>query len=139
MAVAGSCTKTYHRSFDGHEVVLVWTADASGDMSDGGSTGKAIFSANGYLQGFYTIPDAGAADNYDITLLDSDGIDVLRGQGLNQQQTGDQTYDTKYRNNVLSVDGNYLFFHNQNLTFTIANGGNLGSGTVVFKFTRTQS
>lgn len=138
MAVAGSCTRTTHRSFDGYEVALVWTADASGDMSEGGTTGKAKFTANGYLQGYNTTPDAGAADEYDVTLIDADGKDVLRGQGLNQQQVSDQTYDTKYRNNVLSVDGNYLFFHSENLTLTVANGGNLGSGTIRFKFTRSQ-
>jgi hypothetical protein len=107
-------------------------------MAEGGTTGKAVFTAHGFLHSYYTIPDAGAADNYDITLLDSDGIDVLRGQGLNQQQTGDQTYDTKYRSNVLNVDNNYLYFHNQNLTLTIAGGGNLGSGVIYLKFTRSQ-
>lgn len=136
MAAAGSVIKTRHTSKEGYEIHMAWTADASGDVAEGGTTGKGIFTAHGYLHSYYTVPGATASDNYDITLLDDEDIDVLRNQGLNQQQTGDQTYDTKYRSNNLNVDGNYLYFHNQNLTLTIANAGNATTGIVVFKFVR---
>ena len=138
MAAAGTVTRQSRRSSDGFEITFTWTADASGDVADGGTTGKGVFTAIGYLYSMTFIPGT-AADNYDLTLLDSEDIDVLRGQGLNQQQTTDQTYDTKYRSNFLDVDGKYLFFNNENLTFTIANGGNGGTGVVKIKFTRTAS
>ena len=119
-------------------ITLNWTADSSGDMTEGGTTGKAIFTAHGYLTNIQYIPGAtDPTDEYDVTLLDSDGIDVLRGQGLNQQNAAGQTYDTKYRSNVLNVDGGYLWFMNENLTLTVDNAGNLGTGTVKIKFSRT--
>lgn len=135
MAVAGSCTREIHRSDDGMQVVLAWTADASGDMAEGGATGKATFSGHGYLHSMVFVPGT-AADEYDVTLLDDASIDVLRGQGANQQNTAGNTYDTKYRSNFLNVDGNYLWFFNDLLTLTIANGGNLGTGTIKINFTR---
>lgn len=136
MAVAGTVSRTTRRSAEGMVITFTWTADASGDLTEGGTTGKGIFTAHGYLERI--VYDGGtASDDYDLTLLDSDSIDVLRGQGLNQQQDADQTYDTKYRSNLLGVDGKYLRFDNENLTFTIDNGGNLGTGVTKLYFTRT--
>lgn len=133
MAVAGSVVKTIRRSADGYEVQLDWTANSSGVVAEGGTTGKGIFTANGYFVGVEWSATT-AADNYDVTLLDGT-IDVLRGLGANQQQSGDNTYDTKYRSDaVRDVDGAYQFFFNKNLVLTISGGGNLGTGTIRFKF-----
>lgn len=137
MAVAGTVTKKIRRSHDGYEVEFAWVADASGDVAEGGTTGKGVFSANGYFVGIEWIP--GTADNlYDVTLLDG-ALDVLRGLGADQANTAGNTYDTRYRSNApRDVDGAYQYFFNKNLTLTIANGGNLGTGTIRFKFDRSQ-
>ena len=138
MAAVGSCTRTTRRSADGHVITLNWTADSSGDMTTGGTTGKAIFTAQGYLTHYQCSPGTtDPSDNYDVTLLDSDGLDVLRGQAVDQQNAAGQTYDTKYRSNTMNVDGGYLWFLNENLTLTIDNAGNLGTGTVKFYFSRS--
>lgn len=138
MAAVGTVVKTVQRSADGYQVTLAWTADSSGDVAEGGTTGKGIFTANGYFVGIEWEPGT-AADNYDVTLLDDEDIDVLRGLGVNQEQTGDNTYDTKYRTNApRDVDGAWQYFFNKNLVLTIAGGGNLGTGTIRFKFSRAE-
>lgn len=142
MAAAGSVIRTRRHSSDGTEYIFDWTADASGDVAEGGTTGKGAFTAHGFLHSMIFEPGSGASDLYDLTLLDdgagaSAAIDVLRGQGLNQKSAANNTYDTKYRSNFLNVDGNYMWFDNQKLVLTIANGGNLGSGRIRIKFSRT--
>jgi len=132
MAVAGSVTKSIERCFDGYEVLWNWTADAAGAVTE---TGK--ITANGYLVGVVYSPGT-AADDYDVTLLDSGSKDIMRGLGANQQNAAGNTYDTKYRSNIKDVDGGYFFFVNEQLTPTIANGGNGGTGTITFKFSRNQ-
>lgn len=136
MAAAGTVTKKRYTSADGYMVEFAWTSDASGDVAEGGTTGKGVFTANGYFVGIEWEPGT-ASDNYDVTLLDDEDIDVLRGLGANQQQTGDQTYDTKYRTDApRDVDGAWQYFFNKNLTLTVANGGNAATGTIRFKFSR---
>ena len=138
MAVAGTVVKKRRHSYDGYEVEMTWTSDAAGAVSEGGSTGKGYLSANGYLVGMIPTATAGVSDDYDITLIDDEGFDALRSQGLNNQQAADESFNTKYRSNVLNVDGGYLFFINKRLCLTIANAGNVQTGTVTFQFSRTQ-
>ena len=137
MAVAGTVTKKIRRSYDGYEVELAWVANADGNVAEGGTTGKGIFTANGYFVAVEWVPGT-AADEYDVTLLDGT-LDVLRGLGANQENTAGNTYDTRYRSNApRDVDGAFQYFFNKNLVLTIANGGNLGTGTIRFKFSRSQ-
>lgn len=137
MAAVGTVTKKIRRSYDGYEVELAWVADASGDCTEGGTTGKGIFTANGYFVAVEWVPGT-AADNYDVTLLDGT-IDVLRGMGADQENTAGNTYDTRYRSNApRDVDGAYQYFFNKNLTLTVDNAGNAGTGTIRFKFSRSQ-
>ena len=138
MAAVGTVTRSTKRSSDGMAITFNWTSDSSGDMKEGGTTGKGIFTAHGYITNIIYSPGAtDPSDNYDVTLLDSDSLDVLRGQGVDQQNAAGQTYDTKYRSNVLNVDGNYLWFMNENLTLTVANAGDTKTGTVVIYFSRS--
>jgi hypothetical protein len=130
MAQAGTVTKVTKNSFDGMSVEWSWTANATGDVDEW------PFTANGYLVQIDYYPGT-AADDYDVTLLDSDSLDLLDGTGANMQQSGDITLATKYFN-PLSPGGNYYFFFNENITPTINNGGNGGTGKIVFKFTRTR-
>jgi hypothetical protein len=134
MAAVGTVTKQRRHDADGTIWTLSWTANGSGAVAEGGTTGKGIFSAVGYLYSVEFEPGT-AADNYDVTLLDPDGLDVLRGNGANQENAAGNTYDTKYRS-FTGVDGNYLYFNNVNLTLTISGGGDGGTGTIQFKFVR---
>ena len=133
MAAAGTVVKTIQRAAGGMQVTLAWTANASGSVAEGGTTGKGVFSANGYLVGV-EYEAVTADDLYDVTLLDSGSKDVLRGLGANKPSAANTTYDNKYRSDVRDVDGAWLYFFNKNLTLTIANGGNLGTGIIRLKF-----
>jgi hypothetical protein len=53
------------------KVICSWTCDGSGDAS--GTTGKLV----GALVKASTNPTDSPTDNYDITLADEDGIDIL--------------------------------------------------------------
>lgn len=138
MAAAGTVLKQRRHSFDGYEVTMTWTSSSGGAVAEGGTTGKGYLSANGYLVEYIATATTGVTDLYDITLLDDEGFDVLRGQGLNQAQDASETYDTKYRTAVLAVDGGFMMFTNQRLCLTVANAGNAQTGTVTFKFSRQQ-
>jgi hypothetical protein len=59
-----------------------WTSDASGDV-----TGQTLDMKRGWLFQARFIPDAGGtqpSDDYDVTLLDADGVDVLQGGGTDR-------------------------------------------------------
>lgn len=55
------------------KVIASWTSDGSGDAS--GTTGKLA----GLLVKAVTNPTDGPTDNYDITLADEDGVNILAG------------------------------------------------------------
>lgn len=55
------------------KVICSWTSDGSGDAS--GSTQKLV----GTLVKATTNPTDGPTDNYDITLADEDGVNILAG------------------------------------------------------------
>jgi len=64
---------------------MAWTSDASGNVS-----GLPTRKINGKIRQLVTIPGAGGlapTTLYDITLLDSDGRDVLAGVGANRSAT----------------------------------------------------
>ena len=75
------------------------------------------------IVGLATIPSGVAAptDDYDITVTDADGHDVLWGAGANRD-----TADTEYvaRASLAAVAGSVL-------TLTVANAGDTKSGVVV--------
>ncbi|MCB9739194.1 MAG: hypothetical protein H6747_07995 [Deltaproteobacteria bacterium] len=66
-------TFSYESIGDWLQVTATWTSDASGDASD--TTARIV----GSLVKATTIPDGTAipTDNYDITLTDDEGIDIL--------------------------------------------------------------
>lgn len=96
-----------------------WTSDASGDASEA-TPGKFT----GLVFECVTIPDGVDAptDNYDITITDDDGLDVLRGLGADRD-----TANTEYLH--INQDG-LGTVHNSILTLTVANAGNAKEGVV---------
>jgi hypothetical protein len=80
--MAGSVTTTTAQLAGGlTKYTLAWVSDASGDVS-----GNAVTLGEGELQQVTFIPDGGATqpeNEYDVTLLDADSVDVLGGVGAN--------------------------------------------------------
>lgn len=101
------------------KLVFAWTSDASGDASI--ETTKPY---EGEILGLTTIPAGGGAaptDNYDVTLLDADGHNVLLGAGADRD-----TANTEHvaRASLAAVC-------RSKLTLVVANAGNAKQGTAI--------
>ena len=111
--MAGTVTVVYpDKSFKVGAIVVSWTSDASGD-ADGTVT------LDGAIVRVATNPDGTdvPTDNYDITLVDADSIDILATEGNNR--------DTSTSEQVFPTD---TPFHQGDITFTVANAGNAKKG-----------
>ena len=91
---------------------------ATGDASDGSFPATALPKFQGRLLALHTNPGATApTDNYDITLIDGDGMDRLQGVGANRDTANSEQVPVVYTstsvNPPVSID--------ETLTFTIAN------------------
>ena len=99
-----------------------WLSDASGDVDV-----DAIPMIQGEIQSVHYFPDAGGtqpSDNYDLTMADSFGVDILTGTGANLSQTTD-TYAVPALSTYFKVvieAGSY--------DLVIANAGNAKGGIV---------
>ena len=98
------------------EYSIAWTSDSSGNV--GGSTFPI---KTGRLLQSKFIPGVTApTDQYDVTLIDADGADLLLGAGANQSATVPAFVAPA--NPVMIIGGN--------VTPTIANAGNAKGGTL---------
>ena len=104
-----------------------WTSD-----SGGAATIPSLVAVSGAIARVVFIPDANApTDNYDVTLTDSDGIDVLAGQGTD--------LDTAVASSVCPgiplTDGTttsvLLTVVDSILTLNVTNAGDSNAGKVV--------
>lgn len=86
MAGAVTVTRTQtHLDVEGRRyleaITVAWTADAS----DGSVPDTVIHNVRGTLERLVTQPGSTApTDNYDVTLTDADGFDVLGGAGADR-------------------------------------------------------
>jgi hypothetical protein len=97
------------------KIAWTWTATA------GGAADLVTANAyNGAIERLVTVPDSGTAptDNYDITVTDEDGTDVLMGAGANR--------DTLVTEQVLASSLGVVA--NDKLTLNITNAGSGGKG-----------
>jgi hypothetical protein len=122
-----SVTITKKRIGDVQKVKLVWVSDdATGAVS-----GTTTFETCGQLMRLTTVPAAGGSaptDNYDLTIKDEDGLDILNGLGADRSATVTQ--------HKVSNDG-LLFTVATTLTLAVANAGNAKGGTVYLYFLNT--
>ena len=109
------------------KVKWAWTTDSSGgaivDSTTAGEVNKTTAKYSGFVFSFITDPGAAApTDNYDVTILDDDGYDVLRGAGADRD-----TSTTEYLA-ASSINGCVL---DSQLRLNIANAGNSKKGVVI--------
>jgi hypothetical protein len=119
LGAAGTVTVTEETHGSLKKITFVWTSDASGVVSGTLTTGAY----NGAIERLVTVPAAAAAapaDNYDVTLLDEDGVDVLMGAGADR----DTANTEQVQRSSLGVVAN------DRLELRIANAGDANSGTV---------
>lgn len=119
-AAAGTATKTETTAFAVQKIVWAWT---SGDGAEGGTvTSTTTASYTGKVIGLTTDPGATApTDNYDITITDSAGHDVLLGAGADR--------DTANTENV--AEASLGAVAGSRLTLNIAAAGDAKVGTVI--------
>lgn len=118
--MAGTVTVTEKVKTGGtiKKIIWAWTSTA------GGAADKTTIAAiDGMLIGFATIPDGVNAptDNYDITITDSDGHDVLLGAGQNRD-----TANTEY-----VTEASLAGVANSTLTLNVTNAGSTKAGTAI--------
>jgi hypothetical protein len=87
---AGSVSETWYANTDrsGGVIILTCTADAAAATYPSTATTKNIY---GYVTKVVTNPDAvSPTDDYDITLSDSDGVDIMGGALANRDETNSE-------------------------------------------------
>jgi hypothetical protein len=99
------------------KITFSWTADSSGDASE---TTSATF--DGKLLHVVTVPDGDSAPtaDYDVTLTDSDGVDLLEGNGANRAAASTEHIASASLGAVA----------HSALTLTVANAGDGGAGVL---------
>lgn len=118
-------------------VSVSWTSASDGTLSDAFSEADMAHIRGYMLCGMLTDPAASSDapdDNYDITLKDATGYDLLGGMGANRD-----TANTEYTPVVLDVT-NAVFgcipVVGSSLTFAVTGAGNANKGVALFYFIR---
>lgn len=116
--MAASVTITEITACSVKKIIFDWTADSDGNASD--TTDSAY---DGELIALATVPDGDTppSDNYDATLTDANGHDVLINGGLNRDTSNTEIVK---RADLGAVSGSKL-------TFNISGAGSGGKGVAV--------
>jgi hypothetical protein len=116
--MAGTLTTTTSDLGGGYtKYSLAWVSDASGNV-----TTNTFSVKRGLISQVKFIPDGGGTqptDLYDMTIVDSDGVDILAGGGVNLS------------NSTATIGGPVELVQSGTLTPAISNAGNAKGGTVV--------
>ncbi len=118
--MAVTITETIKDSTGDAKIVFDWTSASNGTAS--GTTSYALY--NGRVRGLTTVPGADTAaptDNYDITITDSDGDDVLLGAGANRHTSTTQHVSEGSLGNVVESA----------LTLNVSAAGDSKAGKVI--------
>lgn len=105
-----------------------WTSDASGNADQ-----ESTFPIDGYIVKVITNPGATApTDNYDITLTNSDSIDVVHGTLANRDTSTSEEIVPIPADNVALYGGSAVF---GKITLNVTNAGDskVGAVTVIFE------
>ena len=84
---AGTVTITEKNWGSVKKIKFAWVAGTAGDA--GTASGATVNAYDGKLILLSTVPSVSAQpdDNYDITITDSDSVDLLAGNGANRDET----------------------------------------------------
>ena len=123
--MAASVTVTYRKHGSTRIAVIDWVS-----ASDGSATGTV--GLDGQILKFVTNPGSPApTDNYDITLVDEDGIDVAEGL-LANRDTSNSEEVYPFKEVTLAGTGTdraaLPLYHGGPVTFTLANAGDTKAG-----------
>ena len=125
MAINTQVTEQLNAENGSLKLTVDWTSDGSGDVSEAISPGNMSDIKGKKMAYFTTNPGATAPTaDYDLTLLDTDGLDVLGGNGADRSATLTQ--------NGVAVPGDR--FMDVALTFVIDAAGITKDGVAVFYF-----
>jgi hypothetical protein len=118
--MAGTVTVTESRAQGVKKIKFSWTADASGVVSGTSTT----YAYDGELVYYAAVPgtsDDQPTDNYDVTVLDSDSLDVLNALGTNMSNAA-----TTYKDRFDGLGA----VANSKLQLTVSTAGASNKGTV---------
>lgn len=118
--MAMSVTVTERTMGSAKKIKFVWVSAADGTAT-GTTTGKQY---DGEILGLTTIPAAAGSaptDNYDVTVTDADGHDVLMGAGANR--------DTANTEHVARAS--LAVAAHTSLTLNVSNAGDTKGGTAI--------
>ena len=102
------------------KVAVSWTSDASGNATE-------VIELNGWLIKCVTNPGASAPTaNYDITLIDADGIDAAESLLINRHTTNSESVY------LLATGAPVPVLVQGSYTFTVANAGDTKNGVATF-------
>ena len=109
------------------KLTITWTSDGSGDVSEAISEANMKILIGKNLAHFITDPGAIApTDDYDFTLLDAYGVDVLGGEGADRDTANSEQGIPAIKTGIY---GDRII--DSALTFTIAAAGDTKQGTVI--------
>ena len=112
------------------KLTIAWTSSAGGAVSEAISAANMTIILGKNLAHFITDPGATApTDNYDLTLLDAYGVDVLGGEGANRDTANSEQSVPALKSGVY---GDRIM--DTALIFTIAAAGDTKQGTVILYF-----
>lgn len=122
--MAGTVTITHKRRGQVRELTMVCV----GDASDGTIPDTELPRIEGQLHALQTKPAAGGmTSNYDITIVDEDGIDVLQGAGANRHATNAERVPIVYSGTSIHP----LVHGGRTLTLNVDNNSDTTSGVTI--------
>jgi hypothetical protein len=116
---AGTVTITEKDWGSVKKITFAWVAGTAGDA--GTAEGTTVNSYEGKLILLSTVPSVSAQpdDDYDITIADDDGVDLLAGNGADRDETN-QEFVTEANMGAVAVS---------KLTFSVSGAGASNEGT----------
>ena len=104
---------------------FTWLSDASGDCS---RDLTRVVSVTGTVVGLHAIPSGSTDDNYDVTLIDNDGVDVLNGAGTDLPQSATSAENYRFPADFLNTGP--IVIVNRDLSLVVSGGGNADTGKI---------
>ena len=108
-----------------------WLSDSSGDCDVSTSKSANASGVTGTVVGIHAIPETGATiptDDYDVTIIDGEGVDILNGAGANLNQVNTSVENYRFPTDFLNEGP--IVIVDQELTLVVANGGDTQGGVI---------